>query len=694
MTILIYGGTTEGRRLAERLSGEGLSVEVCVATEYGEQVLQEAPELQVHRGRLSCDEMKELYERGNYAAIIDATHPYATAVSENIRESLKGLSIPFFRLKRVQLVHEEKDEFCQYFSGVGECAEALDEEEEERILLTTGSKELEEFCRKEELKKRLVVRVLPGRESMELCWGLGLEGRQIIAMQGPFSKEMNLAMIRQYNIKCLVTKESGRLGGEDEKLEAAREAGITCMVIRRPREAEAEEGFTEDEIYEKVLEMAGKKPSAAIEKTPLNIVLAGRGMGDLGTMTLELKERLEKTDYLFGAPRLIEDLGARQGKEPYYLAKDILPRLRQLRNKKPEEGREWNVTILFSGDSGFFSGCEKMRSALEELEGARIRILPGISSLSAFSAKIGVSWQDAEIMSAHGIAWEEWTPRLLQGLRRKRKVFLLTSGPEDIRRLGELLCNQGLTEAIVKLGYQISYPNERLLELSPQECKEITDNGLYVAMVLLEKDAEAKTVEKLPALTPGFPDEAFIRGQVPMTKEEIREISICKLGLYEGAIVYDIGSGTGSVAMEIAALSERLQVYALECKPEAVTLIRQNCRSFGAENVHVVEGMAPDCFEGLPKPTHAFIGGSKGRMREILDELYRVNPGVRIVANMVSLEGIAQMQDILKDMDVEKPDIVTVSVSKAKKAGAYHLMQANNPVTIYSFSFCGRSGEE
>ena len=117
--------------------------------------------------------------------------------------------------------------------------------------------------------------------------------------------------------------------------------------------------------------------------------------------------------------------------------------------------------------------------------------------------------------------------------------------------------------------------------------------------------------------TPGIPDSAFIRGDVPMTKEEIRVLSVCKLHLDANSVVYDIGSGTGSVAVEIARLSPNIAVYAVEVADEGISLINQNAANFGCKNIHVVQSLAPAGLEDLPAPTHAFIGGTKGNLKEI-----------------------------------------------------------------------------
>ena len=190
-------------------------------------------------------------------------------------------------------------------------------------------------------------------------------------------------------------------------------------------------------------------------------------------------------------------------------------------------------------------------------------------------------------------------------------------------------------------------------------------------------------------ITPGIPDSEFIRGQVPMTKEEVRALSICKLHLSESPVVYDIGSGTGSVAVEIARLCKSGRGYAVETKSEACALIKQNIEKFGLKNIRLVEGMAPAALEGLEAATHAFVGGSKGQFKEILAALLKINPRMRVVANAVTLESISDIQTVLKDFPVKNFECLQISVSRSEKAGNYHLMKAENPVYIFSFDLDG-----
>lgn len=193
-------------------------------------------------------------------------------------------------------------------------------------------------------------------------------------------------------------------------------------------------------------------------------------------------------------------------------------------------------------------------------------------------------------------------------------------------------------------------------------------------------------------ITPGISDDEFIRDKVPMTKEEVRAISISKLHLKSDSVIYDVGAGTGSVSIECALLSEQIQVYAIETNPTAVELIKRNVEKFDCGNVEVIEALAPAGFVKLPAPTHAFIGGSKGNLKEILSELRSKNNKMRVVMNAVSLESVCEMQALLAEYErlelIKDAEILQVAVSKANQLGSYHLMQANNPVFVFAFSFC------
>lgn len=672
--ILIFAGTTEGRELSEYLAAAGIAHTLCVATEYGKIVLKEHPCVKVHKGRMDREEMEIYIKNGNFGAVVDATHPYAEVVTQNIRHAMQDMDIPYLRLKRESNVTSSYEKI-QYFKDSVSCARAL-EKTDGNILLTTGSKELSVFVKFIDKKERLYARVLPGIESLQLCMDCGIAGRQILALQGPFSTQMNEAMLRQYQIKWLVTKASGNAGGYQEKLDAAQNLDIPVFVIGCPAEQEC---HTFEEVCGQLEKICGQ---VIRRKTGFRITLAGIGMGNPDCLTKEVERAIAEADILLGADRMIAGYQPKIEKMPYYTSEQIIPYLEKM--SKGTVGRDdIKTVILFSGDTGFYSGCQKLYDALLRAVNdgrlqADVTVMPGISSVAYLAACMGENYQDAVICSMHG----KELPDLAKKIRKGKRLFLLMSGLKDVHKLGKLLLNAGLTECTVTAGYQLSYPEQRIMELRPEECMQLQEDGLYICCIK-NPDPERKT------LTHGRKDGEFIRDKVPMTKEEVREVSICKLKLYEGAVVYDIGSGTGSVAAEIAGLSDEIKVFAVEYKEEAVSLIAQNKEKFGLDNIEIVSGKAPDGLEELPVPTHAFIGGSSGRMKEILSALYQKNSQMRVVINAISMETICEMKEVLSAFPIQNEDVVQIQASRAKRVGTYHLMQAENPVWICSFDFCG-----
>ena len=685
--ILIFAGTTEGRKLSEYLAEAEINHTICVATEYGEIVLRQHPLVKVHQGRMNQEQIEEFLSNGKFDVVVDATHPFAKEITYNIQAALKemgriGISIPYLRLKRDGIAKRENG--ITYFETNEECVRAL-ENTEGNILLTTGSKELYKYCVSEGIKHRLYVRVLPSVESLSLCTEQGICGKQVIAMQGPFTTEMNEAIIRQYEIAYLVTKESGVPGGYQEKINAAKKTGAKIFVIGCPEEGE---GYSFSEICQKLEDMGGEKFRAKNQiRENMEIILAGIGMGHVNGLTKEVERVISEADILLGAERMLNTICSKAEKHPFYQAEQIIPYLHDIQSGNLFEENN-KVVILFSGDSGFYSGCQSLYAALEKeiTEGrikASLRILPGISSVAYLASCIGESYQDAAVYSIHG----KKLYNLARRIKNSPKTFLITSGVKDINQLGELLIDAGMQKCEIITGYQLSYEEQWVERHTPLECMELKEEGLYTCFVKNPYAIQRR-------LTHGIADGQFIRDKVPMTKEEIREVSICKLRLREKAVAYDIGSGTGSIAIEIAGISDDIQVYAVEQNHEAVSLIEKNKKKFELQNVTVVEARAPEGLTGLPMATHAFIGGSGGRLKEILVSLRQMNPNMRVVINAVSMETICEMREILSMDDmIKEEEVVQLQVSRAKKAGNHHLMQSENPVWICAFDFCNEEPE-
>ncbi len=658
-SCIVFSGTTEGRILSDALSVHGIKHIVCVAGTYGEEMMSEDPNRTVHVGRMDAEQMKDFFTSNlsrDDGTVIDATHPYASEVTANIRSACEELGIKYIRVLRGS--DESAAEGFPKYASISDCAKALDKTDS-NILLTTGSKELACFSENvsKEVLERTYVRVLPSVESLQLCEKAGIERSHIIAMHGPFSVEMNSALIRQYSIKHLVTKESGANGGFEEKIGAARREGITAHIIERPSK---EEGISAEAALS--LMLAGKDPV-------MNLTIAGFGMGAEENLTAEARKAINDSDVVFGAERLIK--GIRKKKYPLYLAKDIIPVLESEKPRRP--------VILFSGDVSFYSGMRKMLTALREWKAdINIRILPGISSVSYLSAKLGISYDDAKLYSLHGHDGEEDLAKLTDLIRYNPKVFTLLSKGEDIRRIAETMIASGITGSITA-GSDLSYENESIVTMTPGEALACSFSGITTAFIL-------NTAPSRRPLINVIKDSDMIRGDIPMTKECIRHESIIRLGLCEGDIFYDVGGGTGSVSVEAASLSRELMVYSFEKKTEAVRLIKENVKNAGLHNVTIVEGDAPDTFGDLPLPDKVFIGGSGGRLCEIVKELSGKKRGIRYVVNAVSLETIEETEKVMKTFDACECDMVQISVTGVRKAGEHHLLNARNPVWIFSFT--------
>lgn len=669
--ILIFSGTTEGRKLAEKLSENHIECVVSVATEYGSMVMPEMEYVTVRTGRMDCAVMREFMLAGRFAAVVDATHPFAVEVSKCIRQSIDGTDIPYIRLKRDVTINGDCGN-VRFFDSLQECASAL-EKTDGNILLTTGSHELSVFCRSVSMKERLCVRILPAGESLRICEENGIMGRQVIAMQGPFDADMNRAMIRQFGIKHLVTKESGMTGGYQEKLDAAFAEGIDAFVIGDPEKNDP--GFSFAGVCAKISEIADRKIRN-------RVVILGTGMGGSDSMTVAVQHELMHADVIFGAPRLLKCCEGNPAaiKKPYYKAEDIVPCLDEI------SGMGMDIAVLFSGDTGLYSGCRRLYNALQGRADCTVTVYPGISAVSYLAALTGNTWQDSAIISIHGHGGDEqWKGRLLDAISHNESTYLLVSGAEDVQMLGGLLERAGLKNCSITVACQMSDHDQKLRVISPAECRSIVQKGLYTCLIE-NPDAEVRL------LSPCISDESILRDRVPMTKAEIRKICICSLKLHKNSVVYDIGSGTGSVALEIAGLSPDIRVYAIERNAAAVKLIQDNKDRFMAFNITVAEGEAPQSLDGLEIPTHAFIGGSGGKLAEILDELYMKNPSMRIVITAVSLETAGKIASLKDDSRICGLETVQIQASRAVTAGNYQLMRAEDPVYVCSFCFRKESG--
>ena len=355
------------------------------------------------------------------------------------------------------------------------------------------------------------------------------------------------------------------------------------------------------------------------------IFLTGIGMGMPEMLTARAKEVIDQADCLIGAKRMLE------------CAKRILPGEMQEKKKMMVEYRPEQIAEIIKAEKEDW--------------------------------KIGIAWEDAAIISLHGK-----NENFIQTIDKREKTFLLLGGTDAGKVFYKRMLEYEMNEVKIHIGTNLSYADECVRSGVLSDFQEEDFEGLTAVMV--ENPVPSK------ATGPHRKDEEFLRGKVPMTKAEIRAVSVAQMELTEDAVVYDIGAGTGSVSVEIALSGEKIKVYAIEKNPEGVELIRQNRKKFRVDGIRIIEGNAPEVLEGLEMPTHVFIGGSSGNLRQIIEKVTAANPEVKIVLNAISLETLGEVMELSKDGLLKEIQVTQLSAARSRILGDYHMMTGQNPVYI------------
>ena len=328
-------------------------------------------------------------------------------------------------------------------------------------------------------------------------------------------------------------------------------------------------------------------------------------------------------------------------------------------NSSEEEIAEYIRTCgLFKTKArDIFAMCKKLKEEFPNAE-----IFAGISCVSYFCAKIGMAYDDMNIVSMHGR-----NCNIVSEVRENEKTFvLLGENPCD------KLCRYGFENAEVYIGENLSYENEKILHGKAKDFRDTKLASLSVAVIINNEYDKCTKI--------GINDSEFVTGNAPMTKSEVRAVSISKLEIKYDDICYDIGAGTGSVSIEMALLCGKGKVYAIEKKAEAAELIKQNALKFHADNIEIICADAPNGMDGLPKADKVFIGGSSGNLYEIIEKC----DCKKVVVNAITLETLSLAQESFEKLGYEY-SVTQICASRGRKVGGYNMMTAQNPV----FIICG-----
>lgn len=391
----------------------------------------------------------------------------------------------------------------------------------------------------------------------------------------------------------------------------------------------------------------------------MKVYIVGIGMDGVKTITKEAMAIIESADVLIGAERMLEPFS--------YLDKQCICSWKpdEIKNFLKQNNLE-NVVILMSGDCGFYSGAQKLISVLEDFE---TEVICGISSPVYFCSKINKPWQNMKFISLHGAK-----SNIVRNVCCNEHCFFLLGGDMNVSDICKKLCEYGMNDVLVYIGENLAYENERILTGIAKDF--ITHKSEKLAVMITENHFPEKSIFS------GIPDDMFVRESVPMTKSEIRCIAVSKLNIGRNDICWDVGCGTGSVTVEMGLRCVDGKVFAVDKNDEAVRLTNENVHKFCCDNIEVINGNAPECLEFFPAPDKVFIGGSCGKIEEILHVVFSKNPCAEIVITAVSIETLASAVETMKKNGIKKPEIVQIAVTRTRKVGTHTMFSGENPVFI------------
>ena len=414
------------------------------------------------------------------------------------------------------------------------------------------------------------------------------------------------------------------------------------------------------------------------------VTIIGAGPGNPDLLSRAALDAVDIADVVIGAHRALAGIDVPPDVVRCELVKtaDIVAAL--------TDAASWQrAVVVMTGDVGLFSGARRLVEALSGDAQVDVHVIPGISSASYLAARLARPWQDWRFASAHGVACD-----IMAEAERAGELFLVTSGGEDPSRLSGELVQAGFGDARVTVAERLSYPDERITCATASEIAGQTFGDLNVMLIEFAGGAGSPAGSRWPYASSGIPDELFIRGDVPMTKQEVRAVALAKLRLTATDTVWDVGAGTGSVSIEAALVARAGSVWAVERNAAGVRLIRENAGAFGCGNVRAVPGVAPEALAKLPVPDAVFVGGSAGELPSIVEAALEKNSQVRLCVPCVTVETLTEACALLSGSRFKGFEACQVSAARAEAVGSHHLMKAQNPVFLVSARGAGADAEE
>lgn len=396
------------------------------------------------------------------------------------------------------------------------------------------------------------------------------------------------------------------------------------------------------------------------------------GMGDEGCPGLSsiAVNAVAKAQILAGGERHLDFFPQFTGEKIVFKGNLI-----QAAERIAELAAEHTVCVLASGDPLFF-GIGNLIGKKVGLE--HVDFIPAPSSIQQAFARVGIKWDDAQILSLHGRPIEG----LITKLQSLNKVALFTDEINHPQAVASYMKQYDESDWTAFVCENLGGKNERIRKFELNLLSE--ENGISPLNVLILIRNEEN--RKSPPIVPNVPEENYAK-RIPkkglITKKEVRILSIAFLEIRDDSVVWDIGAGSGSIAIEAAQLAKNGKSYAIEVDPEGIEICRQNVVSQRTDNVHVIAGKAPEALENLPDPDCVFVGGSKGNLYEIIRiSLNRLSSRGSLVVNAVTLDNVTEAYYGFKKLGLV-PEVTLLNVSRGQPLADYLRYEALNPIHIF-----------
>jgi len=396
--------------------------------------------------------------------------------------------------------------------------------------------------------------------------------------------------------------------------------------------------------------------------TQQKIFLVGAGIAGWEGFGSRALEVVDKSEVLIGHQRHLDIFPDFRG------TKMVLGGLSELLDFLKDTRKK--VTLLASGDPTFFGIS---RFLLRNLPKERIEIFPNVTSMQYAFARIKEPWDDAIFVSAHGRGMHAAVDRIVS----VEKACVLTDSINTPAAIAAELIERGAEGYEAWLCEDLGLETERFTRTDVRGLLGMEASALNI--LILIKTYEPN-LEQYPLI--GIADDEFLTSKKLITRQEVRAVTLAKLQLQDGLVMWDIGAGSGSVSIEASNLMPGGRIFALEHNPQCVSFIAENLKKFCARNVKLMDACAPDGLEELPDPDRVFVGGAGGSLEEIVDMVgRRLKPDGLVVLNAVTLDTLSKSVEFLEDHGFQV-EVTCVNISKTRKLTEFKLFEAQNPVFI------------